>query len=65
MGFQTLRDEQGANQAAILPVDSFHLARKVRMSHQTGDSPAYRLLGSARHATHFSAQHLNEGMHVQ
>ena len=26
----------GANQEATLSVDSFHLAREVRMSHQTG-----------------------------
>ena len=49
----------------LLFAQHFLLARRVRMHYQTGASPAYRLLGSAKYATHFSAQHLSEGMHVQ
>ena len=55
----------GPIERLLFQVTNFHLARQVRMNHQTGASPTYRLLGSARHASHFSAQHLSEEMHVQ
>ena len=49
----------------LLFAQHFLLARRVRMSHHTEASPASRLLGSARCASHFSAQHLSEEMRVQ
>ena len=49
----------------VRDVDQINQSLLSTSLHNTGASLAYRLLGSASHATHFSAQHLSEGMHVQ